>query len=98
MKFPLSMTASLAGYILKNKMRPRPEWQKAVTAEVDASNPFRILPAGTGEKTGEKRQPHTISRSLRAYSERLANAGCDHTTGLPGRRLLASRMWARLIS
>src|ERR671926_330171 len=56
MKFPLSMTAGLAKYIFKNKMRPRPEWQKTVAAAPDASNPFRILPM----KTGEKRQPHPI--------------------------------------
>ncbi len=56
MRFPLSMTAGLAGYILKNKMRPRPEWQKTVAAAPDASNPFRILPA----KTGEKRKPHPM--------------------------------------
>jgi len=56
MKFPLSMTAGLAGYILKNKMRPRPEWQKTVALETDASNPFRILP----DKVGERRQPHPM--------------------------------------
>ena len=37
MKFPLSMTAGLAGYIFKNKMRPRPEWQKTVAAAPDAA-------------------------------------------------------------
>src|SRR5215469_13989693 len=56
MKFPISMTAGLAGYIFKNKMRPRPEWQVTAAADADASNPFRILPA----KTGEKRQPHPM--------------------------------------
>src|SRR5689334_24182625 len=56
MKFPISMTADLAKYIFKNKMRPRPEWQKTVAAAPDASNPFRILPS----KTGEKRQPHPM--------------------------------------
>jgi len=56
MKFPISMTADLARYIFKNKLRPRPEWQKTVAAAPDASNPFRILPA----KTGEKRQPHPM--------------------------------------
>src|SRR5581483_4724980 len=56
MKFPLSMTAGLAGYILKNKMRPRPEWQKTAVPEANSANPFRILPA----KTGEKRQPHPM--------------------------------------
>ena len=57
MKFPLAMTAGLAGYIFRNKMRPRPEWQKNVAPEgASASNPFRILPP----KTGAKRQPHPM--------------------------------------
>ena len=30
MRFPLSMTAGMAGYIFKNKLMPRPEWQKDV--------------------------------------------------------------------
>ncbi len=47
MKFHFAMTAGMAGYILKNKMRPRPEWQKNA-APGDASNPFRILPPKTG--------------------------------------------------
>ena len=50
------MTADLAGYILKNKMMPKPEWQRNAVPETDTSNPFRILPA----KTGEKRQPHPM--------------------------------------
>ena len=48
MRFPLSMTAGMAGYILKNKLRPRPEWQKDLAPKDGASNPFRIL-----------HQPHT---------------------------------------
>src|SRR4030081_1168257 len=56
MRFPLSMTAELATYIFKNKMWPKPEWQKTVAAAPDASNPFRILPA----KTGAQRQPHPM--------------------------------------
>ena len=32
MKFPIAMAAGMAGYIFKNKMRPRPEWQKNVAA------------------------------------------------------------------
>src|SRR5205085_10552512 len=51
---------NLAGYIFKNKMRPRPEWQKTAVASgppgIDASNPFRILPA----RTAERRQPHPM--------------------------------------
>jgi len=50
------MTAGIAGYIIKNKMRPRPEWQKTVAAAPDASNPFRILPP----KTGAGRKPHPM--------------------------------------
>ena len=56
MKFPISMTAGLAGYIIRNKMRPRPEWQKNAAPEGAQSNPFRILPP----KTGEKHQPHPM--------------------------------------
>ncbi len=56
MKFPIGMTAGLAGYILKNKMRPRPEWQKNAAPENDAANPFRILHA----KTASRRQPHPM--------------------------------------
>ena len=37
------MTAGMAGYIAKNKLRPRPEWQKNVAPQSDAANPFRIL-------------------------------------------------------
>jgi hopanoid biosynthesis associated radical SAM protein HpnH len=43
MRFPLSMTAGMAGYILKNKMRPRPEWQKDLAPKDNGSNPFRIV-------------------------------------------------------
>ena len=56
MRFPLTMTAGMAGYILKNKLRPRPEWQKTVAPTDDVSNPFRILPP----KMGEKRRPHPM--------------------------------------
>ena len=45
MRFPLSMTAGMAGYIAKNKLRPRPEWQKTVKPKHDPANPFRILHA-----------------------------------------------------
>ena len=58
MRFPLSMTAGMAGYIFKNKMRPRPEWQKNVVAAPDASNPFRILPGHALE--GGSREPHPM--------------------------------------
>ena len=43
MKFPLAMTASLAAYVYKNKVKPRPEWQETVEPKVDASNPFHIF-------------------------------------------------------
>ena len=40
---PLSMVATMAGYIAKNKLRPRAEWQKTVIVKDDAANPFRII-------------------------------------------------------
>jgi len=58
MRFPLSMTAGMAGYIFKNKMRPKPEWQKTAAPVLDASNPFRILPAQLAE--GGSREPHPM--------------------------------------
>ena len=57
MKYHISMIAGLAGYIVRNKMRPRPEWQKNVApAEANGTNPFHILPP----RTGEKRPPHPM--------------------------------------
>lgn len=56
MRFPLSMTAGMAGYIAKNKLRPRPEWQVNVKVESNPSNPFQIIHA----KAGEKRKPHPM--------------------------------------
>ena len=47
-EFPLSMTAGMAGYIVKNKLRPRPEWQRTWPANDGARNPFRILHAQAG--------------------------------------------------
>ena len=58
MRFPLSMTAGMAGYIFKNKMRPKPEWQKTAAPVLDASNPFRILSAQLAE--GGSREPHPM--------------------------------------
>lgn len=61
MRFPFSMTVGMAGYILRNKVRPRPEWQVDVrTAETDASNPFRILP--DRPSAGGDREPHPLMR------------------------------------
>jgi hopanoid biosynthesis associated radical SAM protein HpnH len=58
MRFPLSMTAGMAGYIYKNKMRPKPEWQKTAAPTLDASNPFRIVAAQVAD--GGSRQPHPM--------------------------------------
>jgi len=43
MRFPLSMTAGLAGYIARNRFRPRPEWQVDNSAHLDSANPFKII-------------------------------------------------------
>jgi hopanoid biosynthesis associated radical SAM protein HpnH len=60
MRFPLSMTAGMAGYIIKNRMRPRPEWQIDVAAAPDQANPFRILHGVPGDRAN--RQPHPMIR------------------------------------
>ncbi len=43
MRFPLSMTAGMAGYIARNKLRPKPEWQLNRKNGTDVSSPFRII-------------------------------------------------------
>jgi hopanoid biosynthesis associated radical SAM protein HpnH len=45
MKFPIRMTASLAAYILKNKVNPRAEWQ-GDPRPVTTAGPFPILAGG----------------------------------------------------
>jgi len=60
MRFPLSMTAGMAGYIFKNRLRPRPEWQKDVIATPNGANPFRILHSTPAERAN--RQPHPMLR------------------------------------
>ncbi len=43
MRVPLSQVADMATYIAKNKIRPKPEWQKNNAAAEDSSNPFKIV-------------------------------------------------------
>ncbi|BDC51087.1 hopanoid biosynthesis associated radical SAM protein HpnH [Bryobacterales bacterium F-183] len=54
---PLSMVATMAGYIAKNKLRPRAEWQKTVVVDEDSSNPFRIIHT---LRTDGERDPHPM--------------------------------------
>ena len=58
MRFPLSMTAAMAKYIFRNRLRPRPEWQRTVQPPQDTANPFRILPAKT--TSAAERKPHPM--------------------------------------
>ncbi len=51
------MVAGMAGYIAKNKIRPRPEWQKTVTPAADASNPFKIV---YSTSSGPRPAPHPM--------------------------------------
>lgn len=39
------MTAGMAGYIAKNKLRPKKEWQVNVKPPVETNNPFKIVHA-----------------------------------------------------
>jgi len=45
MRFPISLTAGMARYIARNKLRPKPEWQKSPASGNGNGNgnPFRIL-------------------------------------------------------
>ncbi len=55
MRFPLSLTAGMAGYIVKNRLRPRPEWQRDPSNGASPANPFRIVHTKTGN--GAARHP-----------------------------------------
>ena len=39
MRVPLSQVADMATYIAKNKIRPKPEWQKNLAVSDDSANP-----------------------------------------------------------
>src|SRR5918912_2987836 len=57
MRLPLSMVAGMAGYIAKNKLRPKPEWQKTVAPPKDASNPFKIVYTHSSAAADRKLHP-----------------------------------------
>ena len=59
MRVPLNQVAEMATYITKNKLRPRPEWQKNLAAEHDAANPFRIVHAQI-PAIGAERKSHPM--------------------------------------
>jgi hopanoid biosynthesis associated radical SAM protein HpnH len=52
------MTATMATYIAKNKIRPNPDWQKTVQTAPDTANPFRIIHTRVTNATG--RTPHPM--------------------------------------
>jgi len=54
-RFPLSMTAGIAGYIFKNRLWPRPEWQRDPLPKNGNDNPFHIL--HTKGNNGTARHP-----------------------------------------
>ncbi len=56
MKFPLAMTAGLTKYMIRNRLRPKPEWQKTAAPASNGANPFHILAA----KTGAPSRPHPM--------------------------------------
>src|SRR5579859_4592717 len=59
MRVPLSQVADMAAYIAKNKIRPKPEWQKNNSAQDDASNPFKIVHTQIPSMKSE-RKPHPM--------------------------------------
>jgi hopanoid biosynthesis associated radical SAM protein HpnH len=50
----------MAGYIFKNRLRPRPEWQKDAAPVQNEANPFRILHSAPVDRAN--RQPHPMIR------------------------------------
>jgi len=60
MRVPLAQVADMATYIAKNKIRPRPEWQKNLAAEENAKNPFRIVHTQIPSAKATERRPHPM--------------------------------------
>jgi hopanoid biosynthesis associated radical SAM protein HpnH len=58
MRFPLSLTAGMAGYIARNKLWPRPAWQVNAAAPADPANPFRIVYSRGASRAA--RRPHPL--------------------------------------
>jgi hypothetical protein len=48
MRVPLAQVADMATYIAKNKLRPRPEWQKNLASQEDERNPVGAKPGQFG--------------------------------------------------
>ncbi len=57
MRFPLRLTAGMAGYIFRNKLCPPAAWQKNPAPRNGNSNPFRVL---GGAPAPESRRPHPM--------------------------------------
>jgi hopanoid biosynthesis associated radical SAM protein HpnH len=53
------MTASMAAYILRNKWRPRPEWQVDRSESTPSANPFKIIYTAEPEAG---RRPHPMGK------------------------------------
>jgi hopanoid biosynthesis associated radical SAM protein HpnH len=51
------MTAGMASYIARNKLRPRPEWQRDLSSAADPASPFRIVQPGRPHPMIGKRFP-----------------------------------------
>src|SRR4051794_32086655 len=58
MKISLSMAATMATYIAKNKMSPPAHWQVSVKVGDDPANPFNVLYGSS--KPAVERQPHPM--------------------------------------
>jgi len=74
-KFPLSMMASMAAYIARNRLRPRPEWQKNLSSKTDEANAFRVVGRAQPHPMIDKRFPLVLMlEPLHACN--LSCAGC----------------------
>src|SRR5665213_1035656 len=59
MRVPLAQVADMATYIAKNKIRPKPEWQKNVAPVEDLANPFKIVHTQIPSAKSD-RKPHPM--------------------------------------
>jgi len=59
-RFPLSMTLGMAAYMVRNRFRPRPEWQR--NEAPDGANPFHVLGQPGVKPNGAHRHPMIAKR------------------------------------
>ena len=100
MKFPIAMTAGLAKYIMRNKLRPRPEWQKSAAAPVSFGDAIAAMRSElSGERVLLEKGVETLARAFAegvVTSELVRVHAMNDLLGAAERRCDAIASWRAL--